>query len=67
MSASAEQPERLAEILREILALSKPMSAKDLRSLQTDSTELLDGQRVDGVDESGSPGGKEAHKDCKES
>jgi len=61
MSASSERPERLAEILREIIALSNPKRTNDSGSVPThDSAELLSAQRVNGVDETGTSRGQEA-------
>ncbi|HEY4273498.1 MAG TPA: hypothetical protein VGM65_15980 [Candidatus Udaeobacter sp.] len=61
MSSSAEQPERLAKILGEMIALSNPTRTKDSGPSQThDPTELLGAQSVNGVDEAGASRGEEA-------
>jgi hypothetical protein len=59
MSSSAEQPERLAEILREMVALSNPTRTKDSRpSRPDDPTELLDAQCVNGINKAGASRGE---------
>ena len=64
MSASAERPERLAEILREIMGLSNPTRTNDSGPERTDdAVELLDVQCVDGIDEAGASRGNEARQE----
>jgi hypothetical protein len=45
MSLSPEPPERLAEILTEILALSKPTQTSQSKSASDNSSEDFDGYR----------------------
>jgi hypothetical protein len=48
MSLSPEQPERLAEILMEILALSRPTQTNQSKSASySDCSENFDGHRVE--------------------
>jgi hypothetical protein len=64
MSDSSERPERLAEILREIIALSNPTRMNDSGSLRTDdSIELIDPQGVNGIDQTGASSRKKARQE----
>jgi hypothetical protein len=73
MSASDEGPERLAEILREIIGLTKTartnisdiesrevVESANVQELNIESPELLDAQGVDGIDQARAPRGKQA-------
>ncbi len=64
MSASGERPERLAEILREIIGLAKTgrtnspdiesrevFESASVQKLNIKSPELLDGKGVNGIDQ----------------
>jgi hypothetical protein len=51
MRPSAEQPERLVEILREILALSK--TTGDSGSVRNRPNEFFDAERVNGIGQTG--------------
>jgi hypothetical protein len=63
MSDSAEQPERLVEILREMIALSNPTRTKDSGLSRTDDpTELLAAQCVNGIDKAGASRGEKARR-----
>jgi hypothetical protein len=64
MSASAERPERLAEILREILGLSNPSRTNDPGPERTDEAiESSDVQSVNPIDEGDASRGNEAHQE----
>lgn len=64
MSASAERPERFAEILREVIGLSNPTRTNDSGSQRTDDAiELLDAQCLNAIDEAGASRGKEARQE----
>jgi hypothetical protein len=73
MSASGERPERLAEILREILGLAKSartdvpgnecreiLESANVQKLNVESPKLLDTQGVNGTNEGRAPRGKKA-------
>jgi hypothetical protein len=63
MSSSTEQPERLAEILREMIALSNPTQTKDSApSRPDDPTELLAARCVNEIDKAGVACGEEARR-----
>ena len=61
MSASREGEERLAEIFREILALSRTNGPDRSKSAGADdSIKLSDTQTASGIQETCAPGGKQA-------
>ena len=73
MNASGEGPERLAEILREIIGLTKTAQTKvsdnqskevvesaNVQKLNIESPELLSAQCLNGVDQACPPCGKQA-------
>jgi hypothetical protein len=60
MSAPREGAECLAEIFREILALSETKRSNDPKSAADDPTKLSDAQCVDGIDQTCAPRGKQA-------
>jgi hypothetical protein len=61
MSAASEGAEHVAEILREILALSETNQRNHSKSsMADDSVELLDTQDASGTPESYAPKGKQA-------
>jgi hypothetical protein len=73
MSASGERPERLAEILREIIGLAKTgrtnmpgnesrevSESAQVQKLNIESPELLDAQGVNGIDQARASRGKKA-------
>ena len=61
MSASREGAECLAEIFREILALSETKRSKDPKSAAADDPmKLSDAQCVNGIDQTCAPRGKKA-------
>lgn len=63
MSDPAEQPERLVEILREMIALSNPTRTKDSGpSPPDDPAELLGAQCVNGIDKAGASRGEEVRR-----
>ena len=64
MSGSAEQPERLAEILRQLIALSDPMRTNLPESAHDNDrrTESFNAQCVGETDESGAFGQKEVRQ-----
>jgi hypothetical protein len=76
MSASGEGPERLAEILREIIGLAKTgqtnipdiesrevFESANVQKLNINSPELLDAQGVNGINQTCSSRGKNARKE----
>ena len=72
MNASGEGPERLAEILREIIGLTKTVQTNrpeqstkivesaNIQKLNIESPELLSAQCLNGIDEACPPCGKQA-------
>jgi len=61
MRATRDGAECLAEIFREILALSETKRSNDPKSAAADDpTELFDAQCVNGIDQTGAPRGKQA-------
>jgi hypothetical protein len=68
MNVPAEGPERLAEILREIFALSETNRRNDSKSAATDdSVKLLDTQCASGIEPVCAPHGKQASEKRSES
>ena len=80
MSASDEGPERLAEILREIIGLTKTArtnvpdiesrevaESANVQKLNIESLELLDAQGVDGINQARASRGKQAGEERGES
>src|SRR5262249_23574097 len=60
MSALPEQPERLVEILRELIALSKKEGNHSEAARANDPTKLLDAQCVNGIGHTSRARGREA-------
>jgi len=60
MSALPDQPERLVEILREIIALSKTDTNHRESAKRADSTESFDAQCLNGIYQTSAARGKEA-------
>jgi hypothetical protein len=66
MAETDEQPERLVEVLREMIALSKGVKPSESAQRNND-LESFDAQRVDGIDQTGTARGEEAgekRRDC---
>jgi len=63
MSALPEQPERLVEILRQLVALSKTEGNHSELARANDPTKLLDAQGVNGIDQTCAARGKEARQE----
>jgi hypothetical protein len=64
MSAPREGAECLAEIFREILALSETKRSNDPKSAAADDpTKLFDAQCVNGIDQTCAPRGKQTSED----
>jgi len=60
MSAPAEEAERLAAILREILALSETKQPNHSKSVAADNTgKLFDAQCIDGIHQTCAPSRKQ--------
>ena len=78
MNASGEGPERLAEILREIIGLTKTsqtnqpdqstkiVESANVRKLNIESPELLSAQCLNGIDQACPPRGKQAGEERSE-
>ena len=78
MNASGEGPERLAEILREIIGLTKTVQTNrpyqstkivesaNVQKLNIESPELLSAQCLNGIDQACPPRGKQAGEERSE-
>jgi hypothetical protein len=63
MSAVPEQPERLVEILRELIALSKTEGNHSELARANDPTKLLDAQCGNLIDQTSAARGKEVRQE----